>query len=102
MLARGDVDQPSACDSGRRARDTEDKPIVLDRSDRALQVELHPALCAGVDLVRLEQDDAAADLGGACMKEKLGAMAQRVRCGPKNSHSSVDATRDVESFRTRQ
>src|ERR1700716_755650 len=102
MLARGDVDQPSACDSGRRARDTEDKPIVLDGGYRALQGELHPALCAGVDLFRLEQDDAAADLGGACVKEKLGAMVQRLRGGPKNSHSSVDAACDVQSFRTRQ
>ena len=51
VAARGDVDERSAGDCRRRAWDAQDQAIALRRGDRPLQVELHPALGAGRDLV---------------------------------------------------
>jgi len=83
MLARRDVDErpPATVIAGLGTRST--KAIASRRSDRAIEVELHPGLGAGRDLVAFEGDQPAADFGGSVVQQELGSMTHRLWSGGK-------------------
>ena len=49
MLARGDVCETPSGQGQRRARHPEHEAVISPGGDGTLQVELHPALCSGLD-----------------------------------------------------
>src|SRR5260370_149260 len=76
--------------------------VVRGRGDRALEVQLHPSLRAGRDLVPVEHDDAATHLDRPRMQQQLGSMAHRLRRRAEHAHRGVDAPRRLDAAGQRQ
>ena len=77
VLAGSDVREATAGQGCRWTRQPEDEAVAGRRGYRRLEVQLHPALGAGVDGITLEHDGAAANLHGSRMQRQLGAVTQR-------------------------
>ena len=71
------------------ARQPEDEAVAGRRGDRSVEVQLDPALGAGVDGIALQHYGAGAHLHSSRVQCQLGAVTQRPRRIGKHPHSRV-------------
>ena len=91
MLARRHVDEAAAGNRRRRTRHPQHKPVLVRGGDRALEVQLDPALTARPDLLAFEHDHPGRNLRGPGVEQKLRSMANRLRRGWKHTELCIHA-----------
>ena len=89
MPARRRVDEAAAGNRRRRTRHPQHKTILVRGGDRALEVQLDPALTARPDLLAFEHDHPGRNLRGPGVEQKLGSMADRLRRGWKHAEGCI-------------
>jgi hypothetical protein len=79
VLPRSHIDKSTARNGDGGAGDPKDESVVSPGRNGALEVKLNPRFSTRFNCITGEDDDAAANLGCACVQEDFGAVAQRPR-----------------------